>query len=33
MQVALIDDPNEFLDRAGGLLLRDEARHNLRSSR
>lgn len=29
MQVALIDDPDEFLDRAGGLLLRDEARHNL----
>ena len=29
MNVRLVDDPREFLDRTGSLLLRDEARHNL----
>jgi len=29
VNVQLVADPAEFLDRAGGLLLRDEARHNL----
>ena len=29
MQVRVIDDPGEFLEQAGPLLLEDEARHNL----
>ncbi len=29
MRVETVADPAEFIDRAGGLLLRDEARHNL----
>jgi len=29
MQVRIIDDPGAFLERAGAMLLEDEARHNL----